>query len=163
MVMRSPTLEELSFVAMLLIAAASLLFGGILPGIVFLFVAVYAGVVLWTPLRRYLWIPGRRESAILPLVDRLKPTLSEGTALVQQLDPATPSLEVLQAARAWQKASYDMLAPERRDLAERFLDAALPIEERETRSLSTINTAHQSVTEQVACLEAIIEGLEDDP
>jgi hypothetical protein len=153
-------LEELSFVAMLLIAAAGFLFGGILLGIVCLVVAVYAGAVFWTPLRGYLWIPGRRESAILPLADRLKPSLSEGAALVRRLDPATPSFDVLQLARAWQDEVYTMLAGERRDLAERFLDVADLIEERETQALSTVNPARLIVERHMICVKEIIEELE---
>jgi hypothetical protein len=96
----------------------------------------------------------------LRLVDRLNLALSEGLALVPRLNPATPTLDVLQAARAWQDATYAMLAAERRDLAERFLDTGEPIEERETQSLSTVNPARFIMERQATVLTEIIEELE---
>lgn len=93
-------------------------------------------------------------------MDRLRPALSEGSALVQQLDPATPSVDVLQRARTWQDAVYAMLDGERRDFAERFLNAADPIEERETQSLSTVNPARLIMERQTTVLKEITECLE---
>jgi hypothetical protein len=98
----------------------------------------------------------------LRLVDRLKLALSEGQALMPRLNPATPSLDVLQAARAWQDATYAMLAAERRDFAERFLDAGEPIEERETQSSTTVNPARLIMEAQTTVLKEIIEELEAD-
>jgi hypothetical protein len=163
--MRSPSLGELSFVVALLIAAAAFLVKGVLPGSICAALAIFAALVFWTPLGDRLgWLPGKRESASAHLapVDRLRPTLSEGVALVARLDPACPALDVLRPARAWQRRAYAMLAGERRDLAQRFLDAAPPVEERETQSSTTVNPARLIMEEQTAVLKEIIDQLEHD-
>jgi hypothetical protein len=160
--MRWPKLEELSIVIALLLAAAAFLFSGVLPGVICLFAAGCAAAVLWTPLRGYLGLSPSKGASVLPLVDRLKPVLSEGLAIMQQLDPTVPSLNVLQTARAWQKATYNMLAAERQDLAERFLDAGEPIEERETKSLTTVNSARLIMEVQTTVLKEIIGQLEPE-
>jgi len=108
----------------------------------------------------YGWrMPRRSEPKALSLGDRLRVALAEGSALVPRIDPIAPSLDVLQAARAWQQMTYAMLVAERRDLAKRFLDATDPIEERETKSLSMINHARCIMEEHTACLEVLIEKI----
>ena len=55
-----------------------------------------------------------------------------------------------------------MLAAERPDLADRFLDAGEPIEVRETQSLTTVNPARLSMERQIPVLKEIIDQVEVD-
>jgi hypothetical protein len=160
-------LDERAFAVVLMLISVALGYlgyvalGGVLPGVICLVVAAMIAAALWTPLRGYLGIPSCQSAPdALPLVDRLRLALSEGVALTQRLDPTTPLRDVLQTARAWQDATYKTIASERRDLAERFLDAGEPIEERETQSLATVNTAHWSVEAQTTVLKEFLDELD---
>lgn len=149
-------LDELALVAAFLIAAAAFFFKGDLPGIICLVLAVYAALVFWTPLRAYLGLPSRYSNMELPLANRLKLKLKEGQALVPRLGGGFPDIEVLKLARAWQIEVYRMLVGQRKDLAQKFLDGADPIEEREAQSLATANPASFILEEHTTCLEGLI-------
>ena len=86
--MRRPTLEELSFVAAPLIAAAGFLVGGVIPGIICLVVAGGAGVVLWTPLRGYLGIPSAGRKGVGPR-SRLEAHVERGEEILARIDKAS--------------------------------------------------------------------------
>jgi hypothetical protein len=96
----------------------------------------------------------------LPLLNHLKLKLKEGQGLVLRLDHAFPDVEALKSARAWQVEVYRMLVAQRKDLAQKFLDGADPIEEREVQTLASPNPARFLLEEHTTCLAEIIEALE---
>jgi hypothetical protein len=96
----------------------------------------------------------------VPLLNHLKLKLKEGQGLVLRLDHAFPDVEALKSARAWQVEVYRMLVAQRKDLAQKFLDGADPIEEREVQTLASPNPARFLLEEHTTCLAEIIEALE---